>query len=89
MVPPSAREARNAATAHLSPDTSEVRGFSADESLAELRELAASAGATVIGEFLQRRQKPDPATLIGSGKLEELKAQSPPVRPTWSSSITS
>ena len=41
--------------------------------MAELRELATSAGATVIGEFLQRRQKPDPATLIGSGKLEELK----------------
>ncbi len=29
--------------------------------------------AVVIGEFLQRRPKPDPATLIGSGKLEELK----------------
>ncbi len=73
MIPPSARVARNAATAHLNPDASEVRGFSADESLAELRELTASAGAAVIGEFLQRRQKPDPATLIGSGKLEELQ----------------
>jgi len=41
--------------------------------MAELRELATSAGAVVIGEFQQRRQKPDPATLIGSGKLEELK----------------
>ncbi len=41
--------------------------------MAELRELATSAGATVIGEFLQRRPKPDSATLIGSGKLEELK----------------
>ncbi len=73
MVPPSAREARNAATAHLDTDASEVRRFSADESLAELCELAASAGAAVIGEFLQRRQKPDSATLIGSGKLEELQ----------------
>ena len=41
--------------------------------MAELRELASSAGAAVIGEFPQRRQKPDPATLIGSGKLDELK----------------
>ena len=41
--------------------------------MAELRELATSAGGSVIAEFLQRRQKPNPATLIGSGKLEELK----------------
>jgi GTP-binding protein HflX len=41
--------------------------------MAELRELAASAGADIAGEMLQRRPKPDPATLIGSGKLEELK----------------
>ena len=48
-------------------------GFSAEESLAELRELAASAGAGCVGEILQRRAKPDPALLIGSGKLQELK----------------
>ena len=41
--------------------------------MAELRELTSSAGAGIAGEMLQRRQKPDPATLIGSGKLEELK----------------
>ena len=41
--------------------------------MAELRELASSAGGSLIGELLQRRQRPDPATLIGSGKLEELK----------------
>jgi GTP-binding protein HflX len=41
--------------------------------MAELRELTSSAGAGIAGEILQRRQKPDPATLIGSGKLEELK----------------
>ncbi len=41
--------------------------------MAELRELVASAGATVVGEVVQRRPKPDSATLIGSGKLEELK----------------
>jgi len=31
-----------------------------------------SAGAEVAGEFLQRRDRPDPATLIGRGKLEEI-----------------
>jgi GTP-binding protein HflX len=46
--------------------------FSPEESLAELRTLALSAGAEVTGEFLQHRDKPDPATLIGKGKLEEI-----------------
>lgn len=46
--------------------------FDADESLAELRNLAESAGAKVVGEILQRRERPDPATLIGAGKLEEI-----------------
>ncbi len=40
--------------------------------MTELRELAASAGADVVGEFIQSREKPDPATLIGRGKLEEI-----------------
>ena len=40
--------------------------------MAELRALAGSAGAEVIGEILQRRDRPDPATLIGAGKLEEI-----------------
>ena len=51
--------------------------FDADESLAELRTLAESAGAKVVGEILQRRDRPDPATLIGAGKLEEIAAQPP------------
>jgi GTPase len=46
--------------------------FSAEESLTELRILAASAGARVVGDILQRRDRFDPATLIGAGKLEEL-----------------
>jgi GTP-binding protein HflX len=46
--------------------------FDAEESLAELRTLAESAGAKVVGEILQRRERPDPATLIGAGKLEEI-----------------
>ena len=46
--------------------------FTAEESLAELRSLALSAGAEIAGEFLQHRDRPDPATLIGKGKLEEI-----------------
>ncbi len=46
--------------------------FSAEESLGELRDLALSAGAEIAGELLQRRDRPDPATLIGRGKLEEI-----------------
>ncbi|HEY5069728.1 MAG TPA: GTPase HflX, partial [Candidatus Acidoferrum sp.] len=46
--------------------------FTAEESLDELRSLAASAGADVAGEFLQRRERPDAATLIGKGKLQEI-----------------
>jgi GTPase len=49
-----------------------VPEFSAEESLEELRALATSAGAQIAGEFLQRRDRPDPATLIGKGKLEEI-----------------
>jgi GTPase len=73
-VPPAARVAREVAAAASLPDADHERhDFSAEESMAELRELTSSAGAGIAGEILQRRQKPDPATLIGSGKLEELK----------------
>jgi len=46
--------------------------FTAEESLGELRDLAMSAGAEIAGELLQHRDRPDPATLIGRGKLEEV-----------------
>lgn len=46
--------------------------FDAEESLAELRTLAESAGANVVGEILQHRDRFDPATLVGAGKLEEI-----------------
>jgi GTP-binding protein HflX len=54
-----------------------VRGaheLDAEESLAEFRELLVSAGGEVAAELLQRRPRPDPATLIGSGKVEEIAA---------------
>jgi GTP-binding protein HflX len=43
--------------------------------LDELRELATSAGARVIDEVIQRRERADPATYIGKGKVEELREQ--------------
>ena len=43
-----------------------------EESLAEFRELVSSAGAEIAGEFVQHRDRPDPATLIGKGKLQEI-----------------
>src|SRR5499427_11155279 len=43
--------------------------------LDELRELAASAGARIIDEVIQRRERPDPATFIGKGKAEELREE--------------
>ncbi len=66
-----AQAARDTAIAAKSRPVSEPQ-FSAEESLAELRDLAASAGAEIAGEILQRRDRPDPATLIGRGKLEEI-----------------
>jgi GTPase len=45
------------------------------ESLAELGELARSAGADVAGSVLQMRDAPDPATLVGRGKLEEIEIE--------------
>lgn len=46
----------------------------AEESLQELHELATSAGAVVVGSTLQRTPEPDPATLIGRGKLQAVRS---------------
>jgi GTP-binding protein HflX len=45
------------------------------ESLAELVELARSAGADIAGTVFQLRHAPDPATLVGRGKLDEIRAE--------------
>ena len=49
-----------------------LAGLDAEESLAEFRELVLSAGAQIAAELIQRRPRPDPATLIGAGKVEEI-----------------
>jgi len=56
------------AQAHARADTS----LDVEESLAEFRDLVSSAGALVVAEIMQRRSRPDPATLIGAGKVEEI-----------------
>ncbi len=45
-----------------------------DAEIEEFRELALSAGAEVATLLVQKRSRPDPATLVGGGKLEEIAA---------------
>ncbi|HEV2178118.1 MAG TPA: GTPase HflX [Terriglobia bacterium] len=49
-------------------------GQDGEEGLQELTELVASAGARVLGAVRQRSPHPDPATLVGRGKVEEVRA---------------
>ena len=59
----------------LSPSASEPPAdLDFDASLAEFQELARSAGATIAAVLIQRRGRPDPATLVGGGKLDEIVA---------------
>ena len=48
------------------------QAWSSEESLAELERLADTAGAVVVGRFIQRKEKPDPALFLGKGKVEEI-----------------
>ena len=64
LAPASAAQARSLARGLTSLTT--------EESLAEFRELVLSAGGEVAAELIQRRPKLDPATLVGSGKVEEI-----------------
>ena len=50
------------------------KGVDAEGELAELRELARTAGVAPVGEVVQRRARADPRRYVGKGKLEELKA---------------
>ena len=49
-----------------------LMGIESTESLEELARLAETAGAQVVGSFLQKRDKPDSAMFIGRGRAEEL-----------------
>lgn len=65
-------ESINGSRSRANPTEIHSAELSAEESMAEFRELATSAGAEVVGSVLQRRDKLDPATLIGKGKLQEI-----------------
>ncbi|MDE6784072.1 MAG: GTPase HflX, partial [Ruminococcus sp.] len=49
--------------------------FDAEVSIAELSELAESAGAEIVGEVIQRKSSYDAATCMGTGRLEEIMEQ--------------
>ncbi len=50
------------------------KGVDGGGELAELRELARTAGVVPVAELVQHRSRPDPRTFVGKGKLVELKA---------------
>ena len=49
------------------------QGVDPDEELAELEELARTAGVEPVGRVVQHRPDPDPRSYVGKGKLDELK----------------
>jgi len=58
----------------IAVDTGDASGWSAEDSLAELANLAVTAGAEVVGAEWQNRRHADPNWYIGKGKAEELVA---------------
>jgi len=50
-----------------------AQGADPDDELAELEELARTAGVEPVARLVQHRPQPDPRTYVGKGKLEELK----------------
>ncbi len=62
-------------TTRRATNTSERTAIRAEESLEELAALAESAGARVAERQIQTRPRADAATLVGSGKVEQLKTQ--------------
>ncbi len=69
------------ASMHVQSSSGKMRAFlvgvyekgyhDSDSSIAELEELAKTAGVEVVGKIIQRREL-DPRTLVGKGKLEEI-----------------
>jgi GTP-binding protein HflX len=51
-----------------------AKGVDGEEELAELRELARTAGVVPVSELVQHRDRPDRRTFVGKGKLAELKS---------------
>ena len=90
-----ARQARKSAqlTAETGGEEKEGEdGHGADldfeASLQEFAELARSAGAEVAATLIQRRARPDAATLVGQGKLEEIEGAVLSTNAMWCCSTT-
>jgi len=66
-------EPEKAVIAGLAADSMDIRDRSTEESLDELEALLATAGGICLGRCLQNRRAPEPRTLIGEGKVGELK----------------
>ncbi len=62
-------------SAQRSRAAGEAPQFPVEDSLDELAALARSAGAQIVSRLIQKRERADRATLIGSGKVSELKAE--------------
>ena len=78
-LPAVARAARDAASLLADGDgTADVlaapKDLDFEAGLEEFQELARSAGAGIAATLVQRRQRPDAATLVGQGKLDEIAA---------------
>jgi GTP-binding protein HflX len=52
-----------------------AQGVDPDDELGELDELARTAGVEPVGRVVQHRDRPDPRTYVGKGKLDELKQE--------------
>ena len=53
--------------------SADILNDTCDETIAELEELAKTAGVEVVGVCIQNRVAPDNATYVGEGKLEEIR----------------
>jgi len=68
-----ARKPERACLVGVSVEGDEQQTLTLQDSLAELRELARSAGVEVVAELSQQLKEAHPATYIGKGKVSELK----------------
>jgi len=69
-----ANEPEKAIIAGLAADSMNMRDRSTEESLDELEALLETAGGVCLARALQNRRTPEPRTLIGDGKVKEIKA---------------
>lgn len=67
------KKSLDAKTVLVALEMGDVDRDETEKSLAELERLVDTAGGTVLGQMIQSKASPDPRTMIGSGKVAELK----------------